>query len=264
MSKYLFMLVAVAGLLSCTATKGTYEDGVYFAQDREYASSGWKYNVTVVVEDGQIEEVSWNGSNVKSGVDKKTLSESGQYPMQSKGGAMAPWYVQAKAVEDFFIETQNLEAITLTDDAGHTDAISGATIKVGDFIRLVEIALEKGPVGYGPYRDGYYQAQEEAFDAKNGLKGTMGVTITSGYIVSVDWDGVKEDGSTKEQISIDGGYPMVENGGAMAPWHEQAAALEAYVISSQTATQADAVSGATISYDPFYVLLDQALSGATK
>ena len=38
--------------------------------------------------------------------------------------------------------TQDPTDIALTDDEGHTDAIAGATIKVGNFFELAQEALK--------------------------------------------------------------------------------------------------------------------------
>ncbi|MDC7239649.1 MAG: FMN-binding protein [Spirochaetales bacterium] len=240
-----------------------YRDGVYFAQEKEFPGSGWKYNVTLVVNRGQIKEVSWNGSNINGGDDKVTMSRTGRYGMEEKGGAMAPWWKQAQAVEKALIRFQDVDRITLSDSAGHTDAVSGASIKVGPFVALVKEALAAGPVGYGPYKDGSYSAQQLGFH--NGYKYAVAVTVTSGYIVSVKWDGIAQDGGkSKAQRSVDGEYGMVANGGAMAPWFEQAKAVEAEVISTQSIDQPDAVSGATIGIEPFYELLNSALRGKRR
>jgi major membrane immunogen (membrane-anchored lipoprotein) len=105
----MLMVLAIA-LSSCGGGNGAgFEDGVYFAMEDGYSDSGWRYNVTMVVEDGEVSEVSWNGSNINGGVDKVTLSENGGYPMVERGGAMAEWHVQAKTVEDFFLAEQSTE-----------------------------------------------------------------------------------------------------------------------------------------------------------
>lgn len=265
MKKILFLMVLCLMVIPAVVAEGQFEDGVYFAQEQEFPKSGWKYNVTLVVEGGKIEEVLWNGSNINAGTDKKTRSLDGQYPMVANGGAIAEWHVQAEKVEDFLVKTQDVEKITLTDADGHTDAVSGATIKVGNFVTLVNEALAAGPVGYGPYKDGVYSAEEAGFSEYSGYKYMVEVTVTSGYIVSVAWDGVHQDGGkTKNQRSLDGEYGMVENGGAMAPWHEQATEVEAYVLAGQTVDQPDAITGASIGLDPFFTLLNEALSGADR
>lgn len=265
MKKLLILMALVLMVVPFITAQGNLTDGVYFAQEEEFPGSGWKYNVTLVVNKGKIKEVDWNGSNINAGTDKKTRSMNGKYPMVENGGAIADWHVQAEKVEKFLLKKQDPNEITLIDEDGHTDAVSGATIKVGNFVDLVKKALAAGPVGYGPYKDGVYRAEEAAFSEKSGYKYFVEVTVTSGYIVSVYWDGVHKDGGkTKDQRSVDGEYGMVENGGAMAPWFEQAAAVESYLLETQDTDMPDAISGATIGLDPFYTLVNAALSGASR
>ncbi len=261
--KKALLLLSVLLIAAGSVAAKDYSDGVYFAQETEFPQSGWKYNVTLVVNRGKIKEVTWNGSNINGGEDKVSISRSGRYGMVEYGNAIAPWWKQAQAVEKALIKFQDVDEITLSDTDGHTDAVTGATIKVAPFVALVKEALAAGPVGYGPYKDGEYSAQEAAFD--HGYKYAVAVTVTSGYIVSVKWDGIAEDGGkSKVQKSMDGEYGMVANGGAMAPWFEQAKAVEAGVISSQSTDQPDSISGATIGPDPFYALLNEALAGAER
>lgn len=121
-----------------------YEDGIYFAeQDSFDEKSGWKSVVTIEVKDGKIIKVDWNEVNKNSGPDKKSLSMNGGYPIVERGNAKAPWHEQAEKVEMFLIETQDPDKINYTDEAGHTDAISGVTIKVNEFFELAKEALSK-------------------------------------------------------------------------------------------------------------------------
>ena len=254
----IFLLIAGA------AFAANLRDGVYFAQEDVFADSGWKYNVTLVVKNGKIKDVSWNGSSIDAGTAKDDRSRDGQYHMVEYGNAIAPWWKQAEAVEKKLLRSQDINSITLSDAEGHTDAVSGATIHVAPFVNLVKEALAAGPVGYGPYKDGVYSAQERAFD-DNGYKSKVEVTVTSGYIVAVDWDAIAKDGSdNKAKKSMDGTYGMVRYGEAMAPWFEQARAAEKHVLDSQSLRQPDAVSGASIHLEPFYALLNDALRGARR
>ena len=259
----ILIILILMAVVSVSAFAATLKDGVYFAQEDQFPNSGWKYNVTLVVKNGRINDVAWNGSNVNAGPTKDEMSRNGLYKMVEYGNAIAPWWKQAEAVEKKLLAAQDINAITLSDSDGHTDAVSGATIKVAPFVALVKQALAAGPVGYGPYKDGTYRAEESAFD--HGYKYFVDVTVTSGYIVSVNWDAVAEDGSkNKEQKSLDGEYNMVAYGGAMAPWWEQARAVEMNVIKKQSVRQPDAVSGASIGLDPFYTLLNKALARAKR
>lgn len=260
---FFIILVASTSFFNIEA-EGQLEDGVYFAQELDFVKSGWKDNVTLVVGGGKITEAHWNGSSIHGGTDKITRSINGRYPIVEKGGAKAPWHEQARIVENYLLKTQSMTKINLLDERGHTDTISGASITIGPFMTLVNQAIEQGPVGYGPYKDGVYHA-EEMDNIQNEYKHFLDITVTSGYIVSVAWDASHiNGGKNKEQKSQDGQYPLVESGGGMAPWHKQAYEIEAYVIKNQDITQPDVISGATISIDPFFTLLNTALSGATR
>lgn len=122
------------------------EDGTYKAEEDEFSETGWKYNVTLMVKDGKITEVNWNGENKEGGDDKKTVSENGEYGMVEKGDAIAEWHEQAKAAEDYLIETQDPSPEIDYNDEGKTDAISGATITVQPLFELSQKALKAGPV----------------------------------------------------------------------------------------------------------------------
>ncbi len=261
--KRLLLLISALTLLTVSAFALNLKDGVYFAQEKEFPKSGWKYNVTIVVKNSKITTVSWNGAFVDAGDDKITVSKDGRYGMVEKAGAIAPWWKQGQAVEKALIKFQDVDKITISDSEGHTDAVSGATIHVAPFVNLVKEAFAAGPVGYGPFKDGVYHAEEPVFD--HGYKYFVDVTVTSGYIVAVNWDGLAEKGGkNKSQASMDGEYGMKQNGGASSYWWEQAKAVEEKVLSSQSTVQPDAISGATIGLDPFYKLLQEAMVKAKK
>ena len=56
------------------------------------------------------------------------------------------------------------------------------------------------------------------------------MTIKGNAITSLTWDCIKEDGSKKSQLSMEGKYVMTENG---PKWHEQAEAVADYVLEHQ-------------------------------
>ncbi|WP_432663775.1 hypothetical protein R9X47_24680 [Wukongibacter baidiensis] len=250
-----------------------YEDGVYFAKEDGFSeNSGWKDVVTIEVKDGKIATVQWNGAHKNGGVDKVTASEEGKYPMVEKGGAKAPWHEQAEKVEAYLIDTQDTNAIEYKDNEGHTDVISGATMKVKGFFGLAEKALADGPVDKGQYKDGAYHAEESEFNAETGWKATVDLTVINGNIVAANWNGIHKDGgSDKKTLSVEGKYPMVEKAGAKAPWHEQAAVVEAYLLENQDPTtieykddkgHTDAISGVSIAVSPLFKLAEEALAEA--
>lgn len=252
-----------------TQEPGSYEDGIYFAQEDEFGSSGWKYMVTLEVEDGKIVSADWNGAHKDGGIDKKTSSKEGIYGMVEKGGAQAEWHEQAEKTEAYLIETQDPTAIEYIDDEGHVDSIAGVSIHVKEFFDLAEKALANGPVGRGQYKDGAYSAEEPEFSEKSGWKNTVDLTVVNGYIVAANWNAVHKDGGDdKKTRSQNGEYVMTEDG---TPWHEQAAEMEAYLLESQDPTaieysddegHTDAVSGVSITVKEFFELANEALSEA--
>ncbi len=108
--------------------------------------------------------------------------------------------------------------------------------------------------------DGVYTAEEAEFNAETGYKGFVEITVANGVIESVIFDGVKEDGALKSEVSEAGEYKMVEYGGATSEWHEQADLLEASVVENQGLV--DTVAGVTIDTADFAALVNEALSTA--
>lgn len=249
--------------------KGPYKDGIYFAMEEGY-SNGWKYVVTLEVEDGFIVKADWNAVSSEGGPTKDVVSTSGKYPLVEVGGAQAPWHIQAERAENWLLEKQDPMMVNYVDDKGHSDSITGVSIHVVEFFDLAEKALNAGPGGRGMYRDGYYSAMDPEFN--RGFKYTIEITVVNGYIASVDWDAIaEEDSRTKDEISMAGEYPMVETAGAIAPWHEQAAAAEMYLIETQDPGKisyiddeghTDAISGASIGVDGMFRLAEKALMWA--
>ena len=242
------------------AEQGTLADGNYFAKG-EADEQGWMYMVQLDVNGGKIESVNFDAANVNTaGKTKKELSKSGEYGMKA-GGASSEWHEQAELLEKALVGQSNTSSITVNDE-GKTDAVSGVSIKVNNFVELVDKALAAGPVEKGAYKDGSYHAEQADFD-DSGWKYTVDVTVFDGQIVAANWDAVNKDGGeTKKEKSIAGTYGM--------NWHEQAQKMEAYLIEKQDpaaivvkedGTQ-DAISGVSIHVGDFVSLATEALSSA--
>ena len=240
-------------------------DGVYYAAEPAFGSSGWKYNVTVTVEGGKIIDANWNGTNVRGGDDKKTLSANGGYGMVAYGNAQSEWDVQAQAAEQYLLDNQTTE-VNYTDDQGHTDAIAGVSIHVSEFFNLVDEALANGPVAKGAYTDGYYYAELPADDKGYTYMGQF--QVVNGTIVAANYNakGVDAEGEETSKKEMGDDYGMKAKGGAQAEWYEQAGSIEAYVIANQGLDievnedgKSDAVAGATIGMTQFVELFEMAL-----
>ena len=254
---------------AATQAGDTLADGVYFATEPGFSeSSGWKGVVTLEVKDGKISSVDWNGASINAGKDKKTYSKDGEYKMVEFGKAQAEWHEQAALAEAYLLENQSFEGINYTDNEGHTDSITGVSIHINDFEALVNEALAAGPVGTGKYVDGAFYAEAASFD-DSGWKENVSLTVINGFIVSANWNGVKQDSEKdKKTTSIDGEYKMVEFGKAQSEWHEQAMLVEGFLTDVQnldeiTLTNAegntDAITGVSIKVGAFVELAKQAL-----
>ncbi|MBY3622393.1 FMN-binding protein [Acinetobacter sp. CUI P1] len=244
---------------------GQYKDGTYYATADVDAKTGWQYFALLTVEGGKITKADWDAFNVNTAGDlKKKLSEDGKYGMKA-GGASSEWHEQAAKAEAFLIEKQDPAAITL-DAEGKTDAISGVSVHVSDFVKAAQAALAAGPVEAGQYKDGGYHAEGE-MDKDSGWKSTVDLTVANGNIVAVKFSGVNAAGDDKKQFSVDGKYGM-KAGGAQAEWHEEIAKVEQYYLEKGTAPEltaegkTDAISGVSIHVGEYFTLAEKALEGA--
>ena len=258
MKKTLYLVLA---LLACAAGLAfgqvKAKDGVYFAQEKAFAKdSGWKDQVVVTVKGGKIESAIWNGVSNAGVADKLSVIPLGGYPMVKYGKAKAEWNVQAKAVQDYLVKTQDLGFNKYKDAEGRTDAISGATIHVKGFFALVSEALASAPVPKGPFKkDGWYFKEQAGYDKQTGWKDSALVTVVNGSIVDVLWNGTSSDKSKKSKLieSLAGKYGM-EKAAKKGAWHLQAAAVEEAIVKAgdpaKIAVKADgttdAISGASM------------------
>jgi major membrane immunogen (membrane-anchored lipoprotein) len=233
------------------------KDGVYFAQDKDFAKdSGWKDQVVLTVQGNKITSVMWNGVSNTGVADKLSVIPLGGYPMVKFGKAKAEWNVQAKAVEDYLVKTQDIGFSKYSDAEGRTDAISGATIHVKGFFGLVNAALAAGPVAKGIYKkDGWYYAQQADFDKSSTWKDSVLVTVVNGRIVDLLWNGVSSDKNKKSKLVEDlaGKYGM-EKAAKKGAWNVQAKAVQDAIVKVQDPAKialkadgtTDAISGASL------------------
>ena len=226
-----FVATVFVTLLASALYAQSLKDGLYFAQDAGFGSNGWKAQVVLTVKSGKVTAANWNGvSNIAGAADKKSYDKAGKYGMVKFGKAQAEWYQQAEKVEAYLVKSQDLAFAKYTNAEGSTDAISGASIHVKEFFDLVKKATAAGPVAKGPHaKDGWFYAEQAAFDAKTGWKDTVLVTVVNGRIVDVVWNGISSDTKKKSKIveSASGAYGLVKIGKAQAEWHVQTARAEA-------------------------------------
>jgi len=244
------------------------KDGIYFAQDEKFSSSGWREQVVLTVKGGKIVTAVWNGvSNIAGAADKKSYDAAGKYNMVKFGKAKAEWSAQAKAVEDYLVKTQDAGFNKYKDAEGRTDAISGASMHVKAFFDLVKKALASTPVAKGAYsKDGWYYAEQTAFDAKTGWKDTVIVTVVNGTVVDVLWNGVYKDNSKKSKlVEAEAGKYGLAAAAKKGEWNVQAKVIQDAIVKAQDPSKIppknDAISGASI-FPTAVILATQALQAA--
>lgn len=104
----------------------------------EVADEEGKTVATVTFEAGQPVDVKFDYIN-KDGSSKYEQAAAGEYVM---GENSTPWNEQVDALAAFLKENNfDVEAVNLTDEDGHTDVVTGVSIKVPVLLEAVKSAL---------------------------------------------------------------------------------------------------------------------------
>ncbi len=113
--------------------------GTYTVEADDFDSStGFKDKVELVVDDnGAIAKVTIDAYK-EDGTTKREAVESGEYDM-SVAGAEKTWTEQADLFAEYVVENQT-NSVPM-DGEGKTDAVSGVTISVKGYVRLLDDAL---------------------------------------------------------------------------------------------------------------------------
>lgn len=181
---------------------------------------------------------------------KSELAASGEYVMVEGG---TPWNEQIDALEDFIVENKfDLSKVTLSNEDGNTDAVSGVSIKVSGYFAGIEEAIAQVSDDYKGFT-GDVLGKVETEEYTN----VAVVTFEEGKPVAVNIDTITEDGK-KSELSESGEYDMGEGTTA---WHEQVQSIESFIVennfdlSKVTVSdegKTDAVSGVSIAV-PGYI-----------
>jgi len=114
---------------------GPYLDGFYFAEQEEFVD-GFKYFARLIVENGYIIAVHWNGLH-EDGV--RLITDLNLEEIDDT------WRDQVERLEKYLLDIQNPMDITF-DDENKTEAVFGVSIEINDFIELAVQALANGPL----------------------------------------------------------------------------------------------------------------------
>ena len=105
----------------------------------EVADEEGKTVATVTFEAGTPVSVKFDYISTKDNSSKYEAAAAGTYDM---GEGSTPWNEQVDSLATFLAENNfDLEKVTLTDEDGHTDAVTGVSIKVPALLEAVKAAL---------------------------------------------------------------------------------------------------------------------------
>lgn len=121
-----------------TDGSSAYADGTYTAADPTF-SNGWRAFVKLTVQDGRITAVDWDADPESGDLTKKQLAAAGEYTMTEDGKR---WDEQAATMEQALIRVQDPMKLVMDTQTGKTDAYTGVSIKIDEFVRLASQALD--------------------------------------------------------------------------------------------------------------------------
>ena len=239
--------------------------------ERLYDESGEKADiVSIVMEFENSKPVSVEIDVLVDGTDsKKALAESGEYVMSTEEGALQ-WHEQIKELETFLTENNfDTTAINITDDAGHTDTLTGVSMKVGTYVQYVQDFIDRVSNGETEFN---FVSNETAENVKTvefkneETTDVIEITYVDGKPAGLKIDNIQADGTSKREAAENGTYDM----GGELNWAEQVDALAAFIVENDFNLDAvnltdedghtDAVSGVSIKVGQYLPLIEEALA----
>lgn len=134
-----FFDLAKAALAAGPVARGSYKkDGWFYAKAPSFDRNGFASTALVTIVNGRIVNANWNALHKDGGDSKFVRAQKGTYKMNAKQGE---WHVQAPRVEAALIAQQDPAKISVKTD-GKTDAVSGVSITIGEFITVANEALK--------------------------------------------------------------------------------------------------------------------------
>ncbi len=246
-------------------TVSQWKDGTYSYESPEFDENGFKDQVEMTIKGNTITSLTWDCLK-EDGTKKSQLSMEGKYVMTENG---PKWHEQAEAVVNYVLDHQGVEG--LVNKEGYSDSIASVSINLSGFVNGVKDCLSQASEGSeeakSSLKDGTYSYESPEFD-ENGFKDQVEMTIKGNTITSLTWDCLKEDGTKKSQLSMEGKYVMTENG---PKWHEQAEAVVNYVLDHQGVEglvnkegYSDSIASVSINLSGFVNGVKDCLSQASK
>jgi major membrane immunogen (membrane-anchored lipoprotein) len=245
-TKKLISLVLLVALIGCEgATAQSMKDGVYYAEESDFDSHGWKGMITITVKGGKITSVFYDEINKSN--ELKGLNNSYSQSMKEK----------SKITPKQAVEKLSASLVAKQDPA-KVDAVTGATGSVDKFKALADKAIKEGAEKKSEkYYPGFYSAESD-YDS-HGFKAYAAVLIKNGKITNAWFGEFDNAGAVK---SANETYANIMKSVSGATPAEAEKALTASLVAKQDPAKVDAVTGATDTTNTFRELMQQALNSA--
>lgn len=267
------MTIASLALVGCGKDDSSSDKGQ--AQEQEQEQQGTKtYSykkadakgvaiINLTYENGEVSDLAIDYDYMHAGNSKRALCEKGEYVM--KEGEEFNWAQQVDKLTAFIKENKyDLSKVGSSEETKTTDAVTGVSIKVNDYVVAVKEAMEQVEAGTLIANEDLktYEYKEE------GEKGTTVVTLTYNEDKPVDLfiDYIQE-GKYKRELCAKGEYVMKE--GEEFTWAQQVDKLTAFIKennfdltkvgSSEEAQTTDVVTGVSIKVNGYVVAVTEAM-----
>ena len=113
-------------------------DGVFYAENIDFDSSGYKDYVELIVKNGRIISVVWDAAAKDGGKNRAQSSVDGEYKMPE---GQQIWAVQSYAMSNMLVKVQDLDKLAIKSD-GYTEIVDGVEMKVNVFYRLAKECVD--------------------------------------------------------------------------------------------------------------------------
>ena len=231
---------------------GGLQDGTYTVEDQVYGETGWIETLVIVVEGGEITDVTWTSLNAE-GLNK--LDDDEYQAIMTQTDGLGP--------QDFIPGLEN--ALLEAQNPADVDVISGATGTALKFIEYAKLAVEAAKEGNtevivvnNGMQDGTYTVEDKEF-GETGWIETLEIVVVDGEITDVTWTSLNEEGLNK--LDDDEYQEIMTQTDGLGP-QDFIPGLENALLEAQNPAGVDVISGATGTAEKFIEYAKLAVAAA--
>ena len=231
---------------------GGLQDGTYTVEDQVYGETGWIETLVIVVEGGEITDVTWTSLNAE-GLNK--LDDDEYQAIMTQTDGLGP--------QDFIPGLEN--ALLEAQNPADVDVISGATGTALKFIEYAKLAVEAAKEGNtevivvnNGMQDGTYTVEDKEF-GETGWIETLEIVVVDGEITDVTWTSLNEEGLNK--LDDDEYQEIMTQTDGLGP-QDFIPGLENALLGAQNPAGVDVISGATGTAEKFIEYAKLAVAAA--